>query len=278
MTNKVNGTGKNYFTLFSLLPFILITFGLAWGIIFLYILLPNQMSAKFGTLSGSHPLFYLAVYAPAIAAFTIVMYKMGLSGLRCFLSRLLLWRSPLPWYIFLALGIPLIFYVGSAWKGNLFADPFSFDSLSSFFIALLLFAIKGPLEEFGWRGFVLPLLQKKLAPFWAALLLGLVWGFWHLPAFLLSGTQQSAWSFGPFFLGTIALSIIITALFNDSRGSILLAAIFHFQCINPLWPDAQPYDTYIFMTVAIIIVIMNRKKMFNKKFAVTEIVPNRPTT
>ncbi|MCK7511306.1 MAG: CPBP family intramembrane metalloprotease [Desulfobacterales bacterium] len=66
-----------------------------------------------------------------------------------------------------------------------------------FFTAMFFMAIKGPVEEFGWRGFALPLLQRKMAPIWAGLLLGIIWGFWHLPAFLLSGTPQSAWSFTP---------------------------------------------------------------------------------
>lgn len=98
------------------------------------------------------------------------------------------------------------------------------------------------MEEFGWRGLALPLLQQKFAPIWAGLILGVIWGFWHLPAFLLSGTPQSTWSFTPFFAGSVAVSVIVTTLFNKSHGSILLPIIFHFQLNNPIWPDAQPYD------------------------------------
>jgi membrane protease YdiL (CAAX protease family) len=140
-------------------------------------------------------------------------------------------------------------------------------------MALLLVAIKGPIEEFGWRGLALPLLQRKFAPMWAALILGIVWGFWHLPAFLLSGTQQSAWSFTPFFAGTVAISLIVTALFNASRGSILLPALMHFQLINPIWPDAQPYDTFFFVAAAVLVVWFNRKAMFSRERAVMEVIP-----
>ncbi|WP_228041053.1 CPBP family intramembrane glutamic endopeptidase [Nodosilinea sp. LEGE 07088] len=219
------------------------------------------------------PLFILAVYAPAIAAFTIITYHAGLRGLRHYLSRLWLWRCPLAWYAFLLLGIPLIFAAGSLWKGNLFTDPFPFTSFQSVILALALATILGPIEEFGWRGLALPLLQRRFAPIWASLILGVIWGFWHLPAFLLSGTPQSAWSFTPFFVGTIALSVIVTPLFNASRGSILLPALFHFQMINPLWPDAQPYDTAVVMIVAGVTVWLNRKSMFNRKRAVTAVIP-----
>ena len=73
-------------------------------------------------------------------------------------------------------------------------------------------------------------------------------------------------------MGTLALSVIVTPLFNHSRGSILLPAFFHLQLINPLWPDAQPYDTWFFVIVAAIVVWLNRKTMFSGSNAVTEVV------
>ena len=224
----------------SFMPFLLISFGLAWGILGLYILLPDLMGTVFGQLTGNHPLFFLAVYAPAIAAFVLVGRKGGLGGLRCFLGWALLWRCSVAWYAFLVIGMPLIFIGGSALRGNLLTEPFPFTSFQALLTALTLAAIKGPIEEFGWRGLALPLLQRKFAPFWAGLILGAIWGLWHLPAFLLSGTQQSEWSFTSFFAGCLAISIIATALFNRSRGSILLSAFFHFSLMNPIFPDAQP--------------------------------------
>jgi uncharacterized protein len=256
----------------SLTPFLLITFGLGWGILGLFILLPEQMAQLFGELTGQHPLFFFAVWAPAIAGFFIVMHNTGLSGLMGYLSRLQLWRTSLAWYFFLIVIIPLLFYGGSAFKGNLFAEPVSFSSLSALLVALIFTVIKGPIEELGWRGLALPLLQRKLVPFWAGLILGITWGVWHLPAFLLSGTPQSAWSFTPFFVGSIALSLIMTALFNASRGSILLPALFHFQVNNPIWPDAQPYDTGFFVAASVMVVWFNRKAMFNMSGGETEVI------
>lgn len=257
----------------ALAPFLLVSFGLAWGILALFIFLPNRMTELFGELTGQHPLFFLAVYAPAIAAFLGVACHGGVGGLQRFLARLLLWRCSWAWYAFLILGLPLLFFSGSAMKGNLFAEPFPFSSVQAFVTAMFFMAIKGPVEEFGWRGLALPLLQRKVAPFWAGLILGVIWGLWHFPAFLLSGTPQSAWSFTPFFIGSVAVSIIVTQLFNASRGSILLPALFHFQLVNPIWPDAQPYDTVFFVAAALLVVRINRKAMFCKESNVTEVIP-----
>jgi len=109
-------------------------------------------------------------------------------------------------------------------------------------------------------------------PVWTVLYV-MIWGFWHLPTFMASGTQQSAWSFFPFFVGTITISLIMTALFNDSKGSILLPALMHFQLMNPIWPEAQPYDTYLLAFITVIVVWGRRKTMFRKGAGITEIVP-----
>jgi hypothetical protein len=274
MNTRDSATAKKQITVKSLVPFLIMTFGITWGILALYIFLTDQMTALFGQLTGDHPLFFLAVYAPAIAAFTIILHKTGVGGLKRYLTRLLLWRCSKYWYAFLLVGLPLVFYGGAAMKGTLSSEPFPFSSFGGLVAAIALSVIKGPVEEFGWRGFAQPLLQRKFAPVWVAMIIGIVWGFWHLPAFLLSGTQQSAWSFGPFFAGTIAISLIVTQLFNASRGSILLAAFMHFQLMNPIWPDAQPYDTYILIIVAVIVIGLNRKKMFSRVSSITQVIPD----
>lgn len=265
---------QNQVPFVSIFPFLLITFGLAWGILALFIFLTEPMTRIFGQLTGNHPLFFLAVYAPAIAAFTLVARNGGIAGLQRFLGRALLWRCSVAWYAFLIIGIPLIFIGGSALRGNLLTEPFPFASFQGLLVALSLAVIKGPIEEFGWRGLALPLLQRKFAPFWAGLILGVIWGLWHLPAFLLSGTQQSEWSFTAFFAGCLAISIIATALFNRSHGSILLSAFFHFSLMNPIFPDAQPYDTHMLIVAAFLIVWWNRKEMFRRDGAVTEVIPD----
>jgi membrane protease YdiL (CAAX protease family) len=259
----------------ALLPFTLITFALSWGILGLYIFFPEPASRWFGEITGKHPAFVLAVWAPAFAAFAVVLYFGGIRGARAFLSRLRLWRCSVGWVLFLLLGIPLVFAAGAAVKGSLFSIPLPFDSVGAALGAMLFMLFLGPVEEFGWRGVALPILQRHMAPLWAGLIVGATWGLWHLPAFYLSGTVQSGWGFAPFFIGNVCLSLIVTPLFNASRGSILWPALFHFQVNNPLWPDAQPYDTWFFAGVAVLVVWINRRTMLARDGAVTEVFAPR---
>lgn len=261
-----------------LLLYFTITFGLAWGLIVLLMMFPAQIEAIFGKLSAKNPLFILAVYSPAIAALILVIRHAGLQGLWRYLSRLLLWKVHWGWYAYLFVIIPLLFYAGAAIKGNLFTEPFPFSPWYQVIPALAFMLVLGPIEEFGWRGVALPLLQQRYAPIWASLILGIIWGVWHLPAFYLSGTPQSSWSFMPFFIGAIAISVIITPLFNASGGSILLPILVHWQLNNPVFPDAAPHDTIMFVVAAIVIVIIHREKMFSKDGSITKVIPTKSCT
>jgi hypothetical protein len=121
----------------ALLPFALITFAVSWGILGLYIFFPDTASRWFGEVTGKHPAFVLAVWAPAFAAFAVVLYFGGIKGARAFLSRLGLWRCPAGWAVFLLLGIPLVFAAGAAVKGTLFSVPLPFDTLGAALGAML---------------------------------------------------------------------------------------------------------------------------------------------
>ena len=160
--------------------------------------------------------------------------------------------------------------LGAALNGTITDFPFDpwYGVLPMFAAALFI----GPVEEIGWRGVALPLLQRRYAPLWASLILGAFWGFWHLSAFLLSGTEQSAWSFGPFVIGVLALSVLVTPMFNAARGSLLIPALFHFQMNGPAWPDAQPCENYVFAIAAVAVVLLNRKAMLTRDQAVTEVL------
>ncbi len=257
----------------ALISFLGITFFITWGLIGIYIFAPEMAAATFGEISGSHRFFFLAAWSPAIAALVILFVYSGMSGIRAFLSRLMFWRCSVGWAAFILLFLPIVFVAGSLIKGGPVLAPLPPEGVGPVMAVLFMMLMLGPIEEFGWRGVMQPLLQRHMEPIWAGLIIGVTWGFWHLPAFFLSSTVYADWSFLPFFIGNVTLAVLITPIFNSARGSLLWPMLFHWQLINPFWPDAQPWDTIILVAVAVIVVWWNRSSMFTREGAVTEVVP-----
>ncbi|MHB1137020.1 MAG: CPBP family intramembrane glutamic endopeptidase [Coriobacteriia bacterium] len=248
----------------------ILTFAITWGLGMLYVSVP-QVEQIFGPMSATSRIFLLMVWAPAIASFALIVRHYGWQGLGKFLRRLTLWRMPLGWWAFIALGMPALFYAAAAMSGTL-PTSFPFDPWYAVFPALGLTLITGPVEEIGWRGVALPVLQRRFSPLAAALLIGAVWGVWHAPSFLMSGSPQDGWAFGPFFVSLLAASVIMTAMFNASRGSLLTDMLFHFTMNNPIWPDGQPWFALLISSVAIGVVIVNRKTMLTKGAGETSVL------
>lgn len=257
----------------SVWAFFALTFAIAWGGMGLALIFQEAVEAALGPMGATHPLFILAVWAPAISAILLVLRQGGLPGLRRFLSRLFLWRAPVGWYLLLLVVLPAISYMGAAIGGTLTREALAQPPLPELLAMVGFMLILGPMEELGWRGYALPILQRAMAPVWAGLLVGAVWALWHVPAFFLSGTPQSSWQVLPFILGAISVSVILTGFFNAARGSILVAILFHWQLNMPMWPDAQPWDMYLFILLAVIVVWVKRETMFSRAGAATEVMP-----
>lgn len=253
--------------------FLSVTFLITWGVVGIYLVAPDLAARLFGDISGSHPLFFLATWSPAIAAFAVVYLHGGLPGLRAFLTRLLMWRGSWGWAAFIVLLIPLVFVAGSLIKGGPVLAPLPPEGAGAVVAVMFMMLLLGPVEEFGWRGVMQPLLQRYMAPIWAGLIIGATWGFWHLPAFFLSSTVYADWNFLPFFVGNVTLAVLVTPIFNSARGSLLWPMLFHWQLINPFWADAQPWDTWLLVAVAVVVVWWNRATMFTRDGAMTEVIP-----
>jgi|HubBroStandDraft_1064217.scaffolds.fasta_scaffold02990_3 membrane protease YdiL (CAAX protease family) len=100
----------------------------------------------------------------------------------------------------------------------------------------------GPIpEEPGWRGFALPILQKRYGPFRATLVLAPLWAGWHLPMFLVEGwTTATPWEF---LLILVGVSFLLTAAANLSRFSVLVAIVLHaFFNTSPAMLNAMTHD------------------------------------
>jgi membrane protease YdiL (CAAX protease family) len=104
----------------------------------------------------------------------------------------------------------------------------------------------GLAEEPGWRDFALPHLQPRFGALRGTLILGPLWGAWHLPLFL------TEWGGGPhvdwrlpveFIAAAVVLSVVMTWVFNRTGESLPLAMLLHTSVNNFFslaWPGMFP--------------------------------------
>lgn len=115
-------------------------------------------------------------------------------------------------------------------------------------IALLAQGLGGPLEEAGWRGYALPLMLRLGTPMSASIGLGLIHATWHLPLFMITGYPSTDVDEIPFvltmvlfFVHVLNVSILLTWVYLNSRGSIWLAVLAH-AIINFTLAGQNVYD------------------------------------
>ena len=93
---------------------------------------------------------------------------------------------------------------------------------------IYIFFLGGPFqEEWGWRGYALDRLQARLNALASSLMLGVLWGAWHLPLFFIKGTIQSQTPIWGFMILILCGTILFTWLYNNTGGSILATMLFH---------------------------------------------------
>jgi uncharacterized protein len=115
-------------------------------------------------------------FGPSVAALVVIAVISGKPGLRRFFQRFLVWRVNPIWYLFIFVGVPLIYTAGIALVAGALAS-FKTPSVTGLLLLPVLYlyivVLGGPLfEEPGWRGLALPRLQRRWAPLAAAVVLG----------------------------------------------------------------------------------------------------------
>ena len=235
-----------------------------WFVAFMEWLKEHQLPGNVVTLVmysvENQPAFLKTVLfpaAPTLAALLVVAIGWGRSGLAELFSRLLPWRGEVGWRRGLAvyavitavyIALALLMMVRAHQLGNhegLDAVLASFGSLPIVMLAMLavLPYVDGGalLEELGWRGYMLPrMLEFFRTPLVAAIVLGLLWGVWHMPRdlpVLMAGSEAFdtrfgglggyVWEWVTFCLGTVMITIICTYAFNVTGGSALAAILVH---------------------------------------------------
>jgi membrane protease YdiL (CAAX protease family) len=210
-----------------LIPFFLLTFLITWGLGAFAIFLPTQFQALVGELTDTSPMYFLATAAPTISATILTFAQGGWNDLGSLYGRLVRWRFGLKWYALVLLGVPAMGWIATRVTG---ASPLKETTTTAEFLLLMFYLlITGPLcEELGWRGFALPRLLKRFSPFTASLILGVIWGVWHLPSFFVGGMVQAGLSLPLFLLNAIFLSIFVTWVFLHTGGSVFITILVHY--------------------------------------------------
>jgi hypothetical protein len=220
---------KHWIRNHQLISFFCLTYLIMYGVLFSALYLGRSEDVQHWSL-----VWFLSIFSPTFSAFILSWVIGGWSEVKRWLSGYFRWNVGFWWYLaalFLFLG-PLSIGLIYVALGNPHPGP---DPQLAFWgvTGQLVFNLfSGPIaEEGGWRGFALPRLQEKFNALVSSLILGTIWACWHIPLFFIPGSDQSSILFPVYLALNIAFSTYITWLYNNTRGSLLIAILAHF-CIN----------------------------------------------
>lgn len=213
----------------SLISYFIVTFSFSW----LFWLLPVLASQSFLTLPMPNMVWVIiGAHGPLVAAIILTAKTGGWAAVKELLRSGFNFRMSLKWWV-LIIALPIVLTGIAVWA-NILINNYQPDTtlLSQPLMIvptfLLMFFLGGSFqEEFGWRGYALPRLLKLANPLNASLLLGAVWGLWHLPLFYVDGASQAFMPFGIFLLLAIGFSVMFTWFFFKTKFNLFSALLFH---------------------------------------------------
>lgn len=244
---------------YPLSAFFSIAFGISW-LIWTPLWLPALGITGLPVLPYHHA---FGALGPIAAAFLVSWHEMGQAGPLDLIRRMGLWRGRLAW-VAVALFGPLVLFGIAVLVATVITSDTT-PSLSGFgrsrefpqwsvfgFLAYNIVTF-GYGEEVGWRGFVLPRLQARYSAFVATFLLTCGWALWHLPLFFYRPgyVSMQAVDIVGWFFSILTGAILLTWLYNESRGSLLVVALFH-ATIDSVFTSEISSDTVVTTTGALI--------------------------
>jgi uncharacterized protein len=207
-----------------LVAFFLLVFILTW-----VVWVPRASGAPLGVVGQAW------TWVPAIAALLAAALTGGRGALRELGARLVRWRVGWQWYLVVILG-PAVFSVAVAGIYALFGGSWAEAAppailagpllLLPLFLAILTLT-DGLGEELAWRGFALPRLLTRYNALVASVVLGVIWALWHLPLLWTEGGPMYQLPVWLLLLDLTAKAVLFTWVFLHTRGSVLIAMLFH---------------------------------------------------
>ena len=174
-------------------------------------------------------LFISGGFVPSLLAIFLTWKKEGLAGLRHLWRRIVQVNIGWRWYL-AAMLVVILATMGQLFIISLMGKAFNMTLFVAQLGSFLPLLILGPLsEEIGWRGYALGRLQTRWNALTSSMIVGLVWALWHLPLFMMVGTSQHEMGipFIGFLVGFMAISILYTWLYNNTKQSIWSAILLH---------------------------------------------------
>ena len=255
---------KNIIKKNQLMSYFILAFAWSWGCWAWLIFSTPADALLAGELPPTFFIFaLLGGIGPTLSGFVIALITNGKKGAQETVSGLKKIKLPIGWYALSLLTVPALvaiqallhFLTGRAITYNvtgvMLVMGFIWPLFSSFG------------EEIGWRGFAQPKMQKRLGVLSTSLILGLIWGLWHLPADYIAYSAYG-WLFIPIFilLGPITLtahSVIMTFLYNKTNGSLVLMILYHFTItmtgiLSPSFAYSSQTDDLLKTTISVSVI------------------------
>jgi membrane protease YdiL (CAAX protease family) len=201
------------------------------------------------------------VSMPGLLGIVLTALVSGKTGVKELFGRLGRVRAPLIWYAVVLLLIPALLLAAAGIPAllGLATVTFAFSG-----VAVAGAVSSALLEELGWRGFALPRMQARRPAFTASLLLGALWGAWHLPLRIAQGVPLTAAGLAAFLFSVLlitAWAVLFTWVYNNTNGSLFLMVVLHavadmaVSAIQPgNWIGSALWLILTWATVALVVV------------------------
>ena len=210
-----------------LTSFFVLAYALAWGVG----ALPDILGMTQPSWTSWFFAGFLSALAPSVAAALVVAASD--ESVREWFRRVAKVRVHWQWYA-AAIVVPFLIVYAAGIVSWAIGGPIDWSAFEVSPTTIVIGIVIGTLlgggqEEFGWRGFAQPELQERYGALGGALVVGVFWGFWHLPQFLPGGFRAD-WGVlmvGSYFVGIVGFSVLLAWVFNGSGGSAWLAMVMH---------------------------------------------------
>ena len=210
-----------------LVAYFVVTYAISW-LGALLVAAPALLAGKTPSQTVGLVMFPVMLLGPSLAGIILTGVVDGRAGLRDLFSRIGRWRVGPQWYLaallippalILAVLLALRALVSPAFAPHLFPLGITFG------------VVAGLLEEIGWTGYAFPKLRARHGALAGSLILGVLWGLWHLPVVdYLGAASPHGVYWLPYFLAFVAILVPIRVLIGwvySNTRSVLLAQLMH---------------------------------------------------